>query len=103
MEELAKMRRIAAREVAGAPHQVLLVLDATTGGNGLEQARKFVDAVGATGVVLTKLDGSARGGIVLAIYRELKLPVLHVGVGEGAEDLVPFEPGEYARALLEPR
>jgi fused signal recognition particle receptor len=103
MEELGKMRRIAAREVAGAPHQVLLVLDATTGGNGLEQARKFVDAVGATGVVLTKLDGSARGGIVLAIYRELKLPVLHVGVGEGAEDLVPFEPGEYARALLEPR
>jgi fused signal recognition particle receptor len=103
MEELAKMRRIAAREVPGAPHQVLLVLDATTGGNGLAQARRFVEAVGATGVVLTKLDGSARGGIVLAIYRELRLPVLFVGVGEGVDDLVPFEAGEYARALLEER
>ncbi len=101
MEELAKMRRIAAREVAGAPHQVLLVLDATTGMNGLAQARRFVEAVGATGVVLTKLDGSARGGIVLAIYRELGLPVLFVGVGEGIDDLVPFDPAEYARALLE--
>ena len=100
MEELAKMRRIAAREVPGAPHQSLLVLDATTGGNGLAQARRFVEAAGATGVVLTKLDGSARGGIVLAIYRELKLPVLFVGVGEGADDLVPFDPSQYARALL---
>lgn len=100
MEELAKMRRIAAREVPGAPHQTLLVLDATTGGNGLAQARRFVEAVGATGVVLTKLDGSARGGIVLAIYRDLKLPVLYVGVGESVEDLVPFDPREYAEALL---
>ena len=100
MEELAKMRRIAAREVSGAPHQTLLVLDATTGGNGLAQARKFVEAVGVTGVVLTKLDGSARGGIVLAIYRELKLPVLYVGVGEAIDDLVPFDPGDYAKALL---
>jgi len=100
MEELAKMRRIAAREVSGAPHQVLLVLDATTGMNGLSQARRFVEAAGATGVVLTKLDGSARGGIVLAIYRELGLPVLFVGVGEGVDDLVPFDPGQYARALL---
>ncbi len=100
MEELAKMRRIASREVSGAPHQTLLVLDATTGVNGLAQARRFVEAVGATGVVLTKLDGSAKGGVVLAIYRELKLPVSYVGVGEGIEDLVPFEPGEYARALL---
>jgi fused signal recognition particle receptor len=100
MEELAKMRRIAAREVPGAPHETLLVLDATTGLNGLEQARRFVEAAGATGVVLTKLDGSARGGIVLAIYRELELPVLDVGVGEGVDDLVPFEPTEYARALL---
>jgi fused signal recognition particle receptor len=100
MEELAKMRRIAAREVPGAPHQVLLVLDATTGMNGLEQARRFVEAAGATGVVLTKLDGSARGGIVLAIYRELALPVLFVGVGEAVDDLVPFDPAEYARALL---
>ena len=100
MEELAKMRRIAAREVPGAPHQTLLVLDATTGGNGLAQARRFVEAVGVTGVVLTKLDGSARGGIVLAIYRELKLPVLYVGVGEGIDDLIPFDPSQYARALL---
>jgi fused signal recognition particle receptor len=100
MEELGKMRRVAAREVPGAPHQTLLVLDATTGGNGLAQARKFVDAVGVTGVVLTKLDGSARGGVVLAIYRELKLPVLFVGVGEAVDDLVPFDPKDYARALL---
>ena len=100
MEELAKMRRIAAREVPGAPHHVLLVLDATTGMNGLAQARRFVEAAGATGVVLTKLDGSARGGIVLAIYRELALPVLFVGVGEGVDDLVPFDPADYAGALL---
>lgn len=100
MEELAKMRRIAAREVPGAPHETLLVLDATTGVNGLAQARKFVEAAGATGVVLTKLDGSAKGGVVLAIYRELKLPVLYVGVGESVDDLVPFDPKEYATALL---
>jgi fused signal recognition particle receptor len=100
MEELAKMRRIAGREVPGAPHQTLLVLDATTGANGLVQARRFVEAAGATGVVLTKLDGSARGGIVLAIYRELRLPVAYVGVGEALDDLVPFDPREYARALL---
>jgi fused signal recognition particle receptor len=100
MEELAKMRRIAAREVPGAPHETLLVLDATTGVNGLAQARKFIEAAGATGVVLTKLDGSAKGGVVLAIYRELKLPVLYVGVGESVDDLVPFDPAEYARALL---
>ncbi len=100
MEELAKMRRIAGREVPGAPHETLLVLDATTGVNGLVQARRFVEAAGATGVVLTKLDGSARGGIVLAIYRELKLPVLYVGVGEAVDDLVPFDPSEYASALL---
>jgi fused signal recognition particle receptor len=101
MEELAKMRRIAGREVPGAPHQVLLVLDATTGMNGLAQARRFVEGAGATGVVLTKLDGSARGGIVLAIYRELALPVVFVGVGESVDDLVPFDPADYARALLE--
>jgi fused signal recognition particle receptor len=100
MDELAKMRRIAAREVPGAPHETLLVLDATTGVNGLVQARRFVEAAGATGVVLTKLDGSARGGIVLAIYRELRLPVLYVGVGEAVDDLVPFDPAEYAKALL---
>ncbi|MEO8432203.1 MAG: signal recognition particle-docking protein FtsY [Acidobacteriota bacterium] len=100
MEELSKMRRVAAREIPGAPHQTLLVLDATTGANGLAQARRFVEAAGVTGVVLTKLDGSAKGGIVLAIYRELRLPVLYVGVGEGMDDLVPFDPADYARALL---
>jgi fused signal recognition particle receptor len=100
MDELAKMRRIAGREVPGAPHETLLVVDATTGVNGLVQARRFVEAAGATGVVLTKLDGSARGGVVLAIFRELKLPVLYVGVGEAVDDLVPFDPAEYARALL---
>ena len=102
MEELAKMRRIAAREVPGAPHQVLLVLDATTGANGLAQARRFVESVGVTGVVLTKLDGSARGGIVLAIVKELELPIHFVGVGESQADLIPFEPSDYARALLGP-
>jgi len=101
MDELAKMRRVAAREVPGAPHETLLVLDATTGVNGLVQARKFVEAAGATGVVLTKLDGSAKGGVILAIYRELKLPVLYVGVGEAIDDLVPFDPADYAKALLE--
>ena len=101
MDELAKMRRVAAREVPGAPHETLLVLDATTGVNGLVQARKFVEAAGATGVVLTKLDGSAKGGVILAIYRELKLPVLYVGVGEAVDDLVPFDPADYAKALLE--
>jgi fused signal recognition particle receptor len=100
MEELAKMRRVAGREVPGAPHRVLLVLDATTGGNGLAQARQFVASAGVTGVVLTKLDGSARGGVVLAIHRELKLPVLYVGVGEAVDDLVPFDPADYAKALL---
>ena len=100
MDELAKMRRIAGREVAGAPHETLLVLDATTGTNGLAQARRFIEAAGTTGVVLTKLDGSAKGGVVLAIYRELKLPVLYVGVGEAVDDLIPFEPAEYAKALL---
>ncbi|HKA36154.1 MAG TPA: signal recognition particle-docking protein FtsY [Thermoanaerobaculia bacterium] len=100
MEELAKMRRIAAREVPDAPHETLLVLDATTGVNGLTQARRFVEAAGATGVVLTKLDGSAKGGIVLAITRELKLPVLYVGVGESVDDLVPFDSRDYATALL---
>jgi fused signal recognition particle receptor len=101
MEELAKMRRVAAREVPGAPHRCLLVIDATTGGNGLAQARKFVDSAGVTGVVLTKLDGTAKGGVVLAILRELKLPVVAVGVGEGIDDLVPFDPREFAAALLD--
>jgi fused signal recognition particle receptor len=101
MEELAKMRRVAGREVPGAPHRSLLVIDATTGGNGLVQAKKFVGAADVTGVVLTKLDGTAKGGIVLAILRELKIPVVAVGVGEGRDDLVPFDPREFAAALLD--
>ena len=101
MEELAKMRRIAGREIPGAPHRCLLVLDATTGSNGLAQARKFVDAAGVTGVVLTKLDGTAKGGVVLAILRELSIPVVAVGVGEGQDDLVPFDARDFAAALLD--
>jgi fused signal recognition particle receptor len=101
MDELSKMRRVASREVPGAPHHCLLVMDATTGSNGLPQAKKFLESAGVTGVVLTKLDGTARGGIVLAILRELKIPVVAVGVGEGLDDLVPFDPREFARALLD--
>jgi fused signal recognition particle receptor len=101
MEELAKMRRIAGREVPGAPHRTLLVLDATTGSNGLVQARKFVEAAGVTGVVLTKLDGTAKGGVVLAILRDLGVPVVAVGVGEARDDLVPFDARDFASALLD--
>jgi fused signal recognition particle receptor len=100
MQELAKMRRIAERQVSGAPHEVLLVLDATTGQNGLQQARQFTETMGLTGLIVTKLDGTARGGIVVAIARELGLPVRYIGVGERAEDLIPFEPGRYVDALL---
>jgi fused signal recognition particle receptor len=95
------VRRVISRQLDGAPHETLLTLDATTGQNGLRQASVFADAVGLSGVVLTKLDGSARGGIALAIARELQLPVKLIGIGEALEDLRPFEPREYARALLE--
>lgn len=100
MEELKKITRVIGREIAGAPHEVLLVVDGTTGQNGLVQARVFLGAVGVTGVVLTKLDGSARGGIAIAIARELGLPVKLVGVGEGLDDLREFVPAEFARALF---
>jgi len=100
MLELEKMRRTAGRVVAGAPHEVLLVMDATTGQNGLEQARKFTEASGVTGLVLTKLDGTAKGGIVVAIQRELGLPVKLVGVGEGPDDLIPFDPAAFVDALF---
>jgi fused signal recognition particle receptor len=100
MDELAKIRRVIAARLPGAPHETLLVLDATTGQNGLEQARLFVQAVGVTGVVLTKLDGSAKGGIVVAIAAQLGLPVKLIGVGEGIDDLRPFDPAEFARALV---
>ena len=100
MEELAKVRRVIAGKLDGAPHETLLVVDATTGQNGLQQARLFGDAVEVTGVALTKLDGSAKGGIAVAIAHELGLPVKLVGVGEGLDDLRPFDPGDFARALV---
>jgi len=101
MAELEKMRRTARRVVPGAPHEVWLVMDATTGQNGLEQARKFTEAAGVTGIVLTKLDGTAKGGIVVAIARELNLPIRFVGVGEKLDDLLPFEPQEFIQSLFE--
>ena len=103
MNELEKIRRVAAREVSGAPHEVLLVLDATVGQNGLAQAREFMNVAGVNGVVLTKLDGTAKGGIAVAIACELKLPILYVGVGETIDDLVPFSVDEYVDALFEQR
>jgi fused signal recognition particle receptor len=100
MAELEKMRRAAQRLIAGAPHEVLLVIDATTGQNGLQQAKQFTDAAAVTGVVLTKLDGTAKGGVVIAIARELGLPVRYVGVGEKAGDLLPFDPQEFVDSLF---
>jgi fused signal recognition particle receptor len=100
MEELAKVRRVIAQKLEGAPHETLLVVDATTGQNGLQQARLFGEAVGVTGVALTKLDGSAKGGIAVAIAHELGLPVKLIGVGETLEDLRPFDPHDFARALV---
>jgi fused signal recognition particle receptor len=100
MDELAKVRRVISGRRDGAPHEVLLVVDATTGQNGLQQARLFNDAVGVTGVALTKLDGSAKGGIAVAIAYELGLPVKLVGVGEGLDDLRPFDAHDFARALV---
>jgi fused signal recognition particle receptor len=100
MAELEKMRRTAARVVNDAPHEVLLVLDATTGQNGLEQARKFTETSGVTGIVLTKLDGTAKGGIVVAIARELGLPIRFIGVGEKVDDLLPFDPERFIDSLF---
>jgi fused signal recognition particle receptor len=100
MEELAKVRRVIAGKLEGAPHETLLVVDATTGQNGVQQARLFGDAVGVTGVALTKLDGSAKGGIAVAIAHELGLPVKLIGVGESLDDLRPFDPSDFARALV---
>ena len=99
MEELSKIRRVIERE-AGAPDEVLLVLDATTGQNGIAQARAFTEAVEVTGIVLTKLDGTAKGGIVIAVQQELGIPVKLVGVGEGVEDLEPFDPAAFVEALV---
>jgi fused signal recognition particle receptor len=101
MEELSKVRRVIGKRLEGAPHEVLLVLDATTGQNGIQQARRFQEAVGVTGLVVTKLDGTARGGIVFAISNELKIPVRFVGVGEGLDDLQPFDADVFVRALFD--
>lgn len=102
MDELKKIKRVLARELSGAPHEVLLALDATVGQNALSQARQFHEAVGVTGIALTKLDGTARGGIVVAIAEELKIPVRLIGVGEAVEDLQDFHAQEFVDALFEP-
>ncbi len=100
MEELAKVRRVIGQRLEGAPHETLLVIDATTGQNGLQQARLFSQAVEVTGIALTKLDGSAKGGIAIAIAHELGLPVKLIGIGESLDDLRPFDPGDFAAALV---
>jgi fused signal recognition particle receptor len=100
MDELSKVARIASRVIPQAPHETLLVLDATVGGNGLAQAKQFTEALPVTGIVLTKMDGTARGGVVIAIAREIGLPVRYVGMGEGADDLVDFSPDAFVAALL---
>ena len=101
MNELEKIRRIASREVPGAPQEVLLVLDATVGQNGVTQAREFMGVAGVNGIVLTKLDGTAKGGVAVAIAHDLKLPIRYVGIGEGIDDLVPFSAEEYVNGLFE--
>ncbi len=100
MAELEKMKRVAAREVEGAPHETLLVVDAVTGQNGLEQARQFLKVAGVTGIVLTKLDGTAKGGIAVAIAKELNLPIRYAGIGEKVDDLVVFDPEQYVNGLF---
>jgi fused signal recognition particle receptor len=103
MQELDKIKRVAAREVEGAPHDVLLVLDATVGQNGVAQAREFMGVAGVNGIVLTKLDGTAKGGVAVAIAHDLKLPIRYVGIGEGIDELVPFSAEEYVSGLFEQR
>jgi fused signal recognition particle receptor len=101
MNELDKIRRVAARAAEGAPHEVLLVLDATVGQNGLQQAREFTSVAGVTGIVLTKLDGTAKGGVAVSIANDLKLPIRYVGIGEGIDDLIPFSAQDYVDALFQ--
>jgi fused signal recognition particle receptor len=101
MNELDKIRRVASREIPGAPHEVFLILDATVGQNGLAQAREFTNVAGVTGIVLTKLDGTAKGGIAVAIAHDLKVPIRYVGVGEGVDDLLPFSPKDYVDAIFQ--
>src|SRR6476660_10041933 len=98
---LGKMRGTVARVIAEAPHEVLLVIEATTGQNGLEQARKFTETSAVTGIILTKLDGTAKGGVVVAISRELNLPIRYIGVGEQLDDLLPFEPETFVASLFD--
>ncbi len=100
MAELGKMHRVAGREIAGAPHETLLVLDATVGSNGLVQGREFARAASVTGLVLAKLDGTAKGGVAVAVVRELGVPIRYVGVGESVEDLLPFDPAAFAEGLI---
>jgi fused signal recognition particle receptor len=102
MDELRKVARVIGREVTGAPHETLLVVDATTGQNAISQARTFEGAVPVTGIVLTKLDGTSRGGVLVALRHELGLPIRYVGIGEAVEDLRPFEAADFVRALLAP-
>jgi fused signal recognition particle receptor len=102
MGELEKIRRVAGRAIEGAPHETFLVLDATVGQNGLSQARKFLESSGVTGIVLTKLDGTAKGGIAAAITADLGVPIRYVGVGEGLEDLLPFSAKDYVETLFRP-
>jgi len=101
LEELKKIRRVIAREQPDAPHETLLVLDATTGQNGLQQARIFKEATDINGIVLTKLDGTAKGGVIISIQEELGVPVKYIGVGEEVDDLQPFEPERFVQALFE--
>ena len=101
VEELKKIRRVIAREQPGAPHETLLVLDATTGQNGLQQAKVFKEATDIDGIVLTKLDGTAKGGVIISIQEELGVPVRYIGVGEDIDDLQPFEAGRFVEALFE--
>ena len=100
MQELEKMKRVASRQVEGAPHEIYLILDATTGQNGLAQTREFLSSVGVTGIIVTKLDGTAKGGIIVAIAREMQIPILYIGIGEGQKDLIPFSSEGFVDSLF---
>jgi fused signal recognition particle receptor len=102
MQELSKIRRVIEKELAGAPHETLLVIDGTTGQNGVQQAQAFLEAAQVSGIVITKLDGTAKGGVVLSIMRQFNIPVKFIGVGESADDLIPFDPDAFLETLLEP-
>jgi fused signal recognition particle receptor len=101
MQELSKVRRVIEKELPGAPHETLLIIDGTTGQNGVSQAAAFLDAAQVTGMIVTKLDGTAKGGVILSIMRQFAIPVKFVGVGESADDLIPFDPAAYVDTLFE--